>query len=250
MVTLLTLPLEIRLQIYDSVLTTVSTLRLKSQLVMASEIDTRDYKPSQLLTLPDFQQTALLQTCRQVHDEASPVFYQSNTFNFEPSGSDVLPHDDLDDVAGPGDVAGLDVMRNISVCVVWGDIINFPEMLKQYPSARALTVHFIGLYRNPFSRELDYIKFVEFSAPAMQERLDRFTLVALGDIGGMAELGKSFAIGYESRIQLLSEWPHISLGRRPISRYLTMMKHANLMLGLDDVRSGICMGTWRRKRVR
>lgn len=241
MVTLLTLPLEIRLQIYDSVLTTHSTLRLKSQLALALRFFYKRHvdHPQELLNLPDFQQTALLQTCRQVHDEASPIFYQSNTFNFELSGQGAVPDDDLEGVAG------LDVMRNISVRIVWGPCSEIDRVLEKYPSARALTVHYTHPYKLGNLRKL-----LKNSLPTIQERLDQFTVVALDSIREFAELGKRFAIGYEGHIQLLSEWPHISLGSDLRSFHSDLMKQANSKVVPHYGPVGFCMGTWRRKRER
>lgn len=231
MVTVLTLPLEIRFQIYELVLTTPFTLRLKSQLAKPSK--------RKIPTLPDFQPTALLQICRQVHDEASTIFYQSNTFNFEGSGERVVFDDSLKGVAG------LDMMRNISLRIPRGPLFGIIRVLEQHPSARALTVHYTSTYGFPYSKTSN-----QNAVPGIQERLDQFTVVTLAKISGVAEFGERLAVGYESSFKLVSEWPQISLASDFRMCCSDKIEEVSSRMGHDYDPLGICVATWRRKRER
>ncbi|CAF9942440.1 MAG: hypothetical protein ALECFALPRED_009752 [Alectoria fallacina] len=251
MAALLTLPLEIRLQIYTTVLRTSATLRLNRQLQEASRsyYEGNYYVLRENLTLPDFQQTALLRASRQVYDEASPIFYQSNTFNFELGHKPDVNEDGLEAVAG------LDTMRNISVRILpewhkgrlWFNPQTGPaidRVLQRCPSARSLTVHYpcpheFHSSENPFG---DLV-------PRILRRLDQITVVAFIKPRTMVKLGAEFGTGQEGDIQLLPEWPQISLGSQSRLRMRQTMEETKSEA--DGGLMGFCVGTWRsnaRKR--
>ncbi len=257
MVTLFDLPAEIRLQIYTLVLKTPATLRIKSQLAKLSPVSPNydsDEDISEVL-LPDFQSTSLLQVSSRVHDEALPVFFQSNTFNFETSEEPIVGDDGLE-------IMGLDLVRNISVRISvnrwWrGNRVDtgigrrMARVLEQSPCARTLTIHHDHDHLCGFEM-LCLEDSLRKLVPVIKKwsQLNQIKIVAFTSVSQMAELGARLAIGDGIDFRQLSEWPQISpfYQKRVIrDQAVSLLNYEIEEMGLNVGPRGIYVGTWLMK---
>ena len=251
MVTLFVLPPEIRLQIYTLVLKTPATLRMKSQLAKLSPTYHPDEIISEALYFPDFQQTSLLQVSRQIHNEALPVFFQSNRFNFEICPGPFVGDDGLD-------ITGLDLVRNISVRIPvnrsqWrGNRVDtgigkkMVRVLEQCPCARTLTIHHDHLCAFEMFSLTESLREL---VPVIKKgsHVNQIEIVALTSVSQMAELGARLRIGDGVEFRQLSEWPQISPFYQKLRFSYQAVSLLNLEiegLGLNVGPRGICVGTW------
>lgn len=116
------------------------------------------------------------------------------------------------------------------------------------PSACALMVHCTTTqrfhnFKNPLTALATTLK--------ERKRLEHVTIVALSKPSQMAEHGQLFPFADEVQYQQLSQWPQISVTRPMrllISDLKSITKPKMESLGCDTERTGICVGTWRRRR--
>lgn len=246
--TFLSLPAELRMQIYGYVLITPFTLRIKRQLQAALGSDLEESE--KIARMPDFKPAAFLQTCRTVHDEALTIFFTMNVFYFEMGAQRPFP--------GTFRRDALALMTNISLefSLDWfpGFDEHYPEsdyvkhidlgvaayvcsILEQCPSLQILTYH--HLTWDEFGSLLETLDWSVDGVRALKKltaRLDCICIAAGTWHLPSVEFGEMLAPFDDWRIQASASWPQVTL--TPKQYY-----QVTYLMDLDDWMSDADVGT-------
>ena len=196
--TLTTLPLEIRLRIYDYIYSIKHTLRRQAECSLHSVV-----KPFN---------TSLLAINKQINAETVPIFYACHTFHYDASRRSSIPSHSFEWL----NHVSMDISTRTGSRVDVMLATQIQELDKCCPALRTLTVHFIKIGINDSCGSIVAPLTPDGrTAEAFQKihpRLDRLSLVVFGYWGCLEVFRRSVTTYDRPWVEeVLGDWPVISV---------------------------------------